>query len=361
VTCSKASRLASVLMFLWLLPSACSAPERAAANKIPDGGLLVRGAGATFPSLLYKKWFSEYQSAHPQTEITYDAVGSGEGVRRFVGKSTSNEDERVDFGASDAAMTDQEIAEVPRGALMIPATAGSVVLTYNLPELNGDLKLSREAYAGIFLGEIKNWNDPRIARSNPGLSLPKLTIVPVVRQDASGTTYAFTRHLDAINPVWSSRHGAATLIDWQGNVMRAPGNEGVASRVEHSTGSIGYVGYEFARRLGLKTAILENKSGKFIEPNEHSTTDALTGVELPENLRLFVPDPPAADAYPIVTFSWVLLYANYEDARKGEMLRNLFSWCLQDGQTYSPQLGYVRLTPDIASKALAALNTINAR
>src|SRR5208283_3066835 len=185
---------------------------------------------------------------NPNAYITYDVVGSGEGVRRFIGKNVKDED-KVDFGASDAAMTDAEIALVDQGVLMVPITAGGVVLAYNLPGFEGDLKLSRKAYTGIFLGEITNWKDKLIAESNPGVKLPDLTIATVVRQDGSGTTYAFTKHLDAINGTWRSRYGAATLVDWPGNAMRAKGNEGVAGLIQHSNGSIGYVSYEFARRL----------------------------------------------------------------------------------------------------------------
>ena len=159
--------------------------------------------------------------------ITYDSVGSGEGIRRFIGRDVKNEDQ-VDFGASDAAMQDNQIAQVPDGVVMLPVTAGGVVLAYNVPGVPQGLRLSRRAYAGIFLGEIKNWNDPLIAAANPGVKLPKLTIVTVVRQDASGTTFAFTKHLDAISEKWRSQYGPSTLVDWPGNAMRAKGNEGVA-------------------------------------------------------------------------------------------------------------------------------------
>ena len=324
---------------------------------VPAGGVLIAGAGATFPSLLYKQWFAAYHQAHPNTLVTYDAVGSGEGVRRFLGRNVADEDQ-VDFGASDAAMQDSDIARAPQGAVMLPVTAGGVALAYNLPEVPQDLKLSRRAYAGIFLGEIKTWNDPLIAAANPGVKIPRLTIATVVRQDSSGTTFAFTKHLDAISEPWRSQHGPVTLANWPGNAIRAKGNEGVAAAIEHAEGSIGYVGYEFARQLGLKMALLENRAGNFVAPSPASATAALAGLELPQNLRAYVPDPGGGDSYPIVTMTWILVYKNYADAKKAAALKDLFSWALGDGQQEALKLGYVPLPPNVASKSLAALQSL---
>jgi phosphate transport system substrate-binding protein len=324
---------------------------------VPSGGTLLQGAGATFPSVLYERWFSQYGADHPTTVIAYDAVGSGEGVRRFIGQDVKDED-RVDFGASDAAMRDDELQKVPSGAILLPVTAGSIALAYNIPGLSTDLKLSREAYLGIFLGQINNWSDPRIARTNSGVTLPDLTISTVVRQDGSGTTFAFTKHLDAMSDAWRSRFSPATVINWPGNSMRASGNEGVAGRIKQSIGSIGYVGYEFARRAALPVALLENRAGRFVAPSGDTAYAALTDVELPENLRAYVPDPAGSDSYPIVTLTWILLYRNYPDAGKVEALRNLLHWCLTDGQRFAPELGYARLPPDIARASMTALDTI---
>jgi phosphate transport system substrate-binding protein len=356
------SRLCNLLLLALLLPLAgflgCKAYDSTKSTRqIPPGGVLLQGAGATFPSLLYKQWFAAYHEAHPNTVITYDAVGSGEGIRRFMGRNVEDF-ERVDFGASDAALQDSEIAQMPEGVLMLPATAGGVALAYNLPGIQGDLKLSRRAYVGIFLGEIKNWNDPLIAASNPGMKLPKLTIATVVRRDASGTTFAFTKHLDAISDPWRARYGPSTLVDWPGNAMRAKGNEGVAGVLQHSGGAIGYVGSEFAIKYGLQTALLENKSGKYVKPTKDSLRAALESVELPQNLRAFVPDPATPDAYPIATFTWILLRKNYVDAKKAKSIRELFSWALVEGQQYSSPLGYVPLPTEVVDKAQAALRTI---
>ena len=352
----------SLLVLALLFPLAgflgCKAGNSANSKPlVPPGGVLLQGAGATFPSLLYKQWFAAYHDAHPNTVITYDAVGSGEGIRRFMGRNVE-QDERVDFGASDAAMQDGEIAQMPDGVVMLPATAGGVALAFNLPDIQSDLKLSRRAYVGIFMGEIKNWNDPLIAASNPGLKLPKLTIAIVVRSDASGTTFAFTKHLDAISDQWRARYGPSTLVDWPGNAMRAKGNEGVAGVLQHSVGAIGYVGSEFAIKYGLQTALLENKSGKYVKPTEDSLRAALESVELPQNLRAYVTDPTTPDAYPIATFTWILLRKSYPETEKAKSIRDLFSWALVEGQRYSSHLGYVPLPAEVVDKAQAALRTI---
>jgi phosphate transport system substrate-binding protein len=335
----------------------CSFSDRPAEAKAPAGGVLLKGAGATFPSLLYQRWFAIYQSSHPALAIAYDAVGSGEGIRRFTGSGIKPE-EAVDFGASDAAMSDEQMARVPKGVLLLPVTAGSVVLAYNVPGFQGELRLSRKAYAGIFLGQIKSWNDRLIAATNPGAKLPKLTIATVVRQDGSGTTYAFTKHLDAISEEWRSRYGASTLVNWPGNAMRAQGNEGVAGMIKHANGSIGYVSYEFARKVGLPIATLENKEGNFVRPTIESATAALAAAELPANMRVFVPDPAGRDSYPIVTMTWILLHKDYADAAKARAVRELFDWCLRDGQRYAPELNYVPLPPTVSAKALPALAAI---
>ena len=326
-------------------------------SKVPKDGLLLRGAGATFPSVLYKRWFETYQREHPAVVIAYDAVGSGEGVRRFIGANVKDA-EKVDFGASDAAMTDAELQAVPGGALLVPMTVGSVVLAYNLPDLGGQLKLSREALAGIFLAQIRRWDDRRIARANPGLKLPKLDIAIVVRQDASGTNFAFTKHLDAISETWRDRYGAATLVNWPGQAMRAKGNEGVAAQIQHSLGSIGYVGYEFARVLDLPVAQIENRAGKFVAPTEQSATASFALVQMPANMRLFVPDPEGSDSYPIVTFSWVLLYHSYDQPAKAKAIRDLFGWSLSEGQKEARALGYTPLPPNVTSRAQEILNSI---
>jgi len=343
-----------------LIPGCSSSPHRAAERSIPAGAVVLAGAGSTFDSLLFKNWFTTYQHENPNTYVTYAVVGSGEGVRRFIGKNVKDGD-KVDFGASDAAMRDEEIALVDQGVLMLPITAGGVVLAYNLPGFEGKLRLSRKAYAGIFLGEITSWKDKLIAESNPGIRLPDLTITTVVRQDGSGTTYAFTNHLNAISDKWHGRYGAATLVNWPGLAMRATGNEGVAGRIQQSIGSIGYVEYGFAQELGLKTAILENKDGKFVKAGGLSILAALAGAPMPDDLRAFVPDPAGPESYPIVTYSWVLLRKNNPNPVKAKSIHDLFSWCLQDGQRYAPITGYVPLPAIVAARGLAAIENLSPR
>jgi len=349
--------ITAVVALVALLAGCTSTKPVSADTQVPRGSILVTGAGSSFDALLFKRWFTVYHDSHPNVFIKYAPVGSGEGIRRFIGTNVS-QDQKIDFGASDAAMSDAELAQTNNNTLMVPVTSACVVLAYNLPNFHGDLKLSRQAYAGIFLGEIKNWNDPLIAQSNPGVRLPNLTIVTVVRQDASGTTFALTNNLAAINDRWRSLFGPAMLVNWPGNAMRANGSEGVAGLIQKSEGSIGYVNYEFANRLGLDMAALENKEGKFVHPSQQSCEDGLALANLPENLRAFVPDPTGADSYPVVTFSWVLLRKAYQDP-VATQLRDLFRWCLQDGQRYASQIGYVPLPPPVVEKALAAVNSIS--
>ena len=244
-----------------------------------------------------KSGFNNTISCTRRSWCDYEPVGSGLGVERFIGVGLE-EGKRVDFGASDAAMSDAEIAKVERGVRLIPMTAGGVALAYNLPGLKGRLKLSRAAYTGIFLGTIKNWNDPVIRECNPGLQLPKLTIAAVARSDSSGTTFALTKHLDAVSPEWRQRYGAQTVVDWPGGPMRAKGNEGVATLIKHSEGSIGYVEFGFAQKLGLETAALENKAGNYIVPSFESAMAAIAAAELPDNLRVFLPDPEGPNPTP---------------------------------------------------------------
>jgi len=363
---SRVRGLGAMTLLVLLAGCKSNVPERPpeevvaqAEEKPPAGSIQLKGAGSTFASLLFARWFKVYHSAHPDIYITYDAVGSGEGVRRFIGKNVAAQDQ-VDFGASDSAMSDTQIASVNNDVVMVPATAGCVVLAYNLPEVKGTLRLSRKAYAGIFLGEITRWNDPLVTQSNPGVKLPDLTIVTVVRQDRSGTTFALTKNLDAINHRFRERYRPADYVNWSG-AMRADGNEGVAGLIEKSTGSIGYVGYEFARRIGLDMASLENRDGMFVKPTEPNCVAALATADIPENLRVFVPDPAGAESYPIVTFSWILLRKSYRNPQTAEALRSLVQWSLQDGQDYAPDLGYVQLPAIVAEKAMAAVNTVEAK
>jgi phosphate transport system substrate-binding protein len=343
---------AALWLVLILSCTGLSCTDNAASKKQPAGTIALRGAGATFPAPLYKKWLEEYGQLHPEVQLSYDVIGSGEGTRQFMAGA-------VDFGASDAAMRDEEMDAVSRGVQLVPATAGSIVLAYNLEGLGGNLKLSRAVYVDIFLGTIKTWDDPRLKALNPGLRLPAENIAVVVRQDSSGTTYAFTNHLSAISDQWRDRGpGVGRAIDWPGSAMVAPGNEGVAGRIKQSKGAIGYVEYGIAKRAGLQMAWLENQAGQFIQPHGGSGLASLLNVDLPENLRIFFPDPAGKDSYPIVTYSWLLLYKKYDDQQKAAALKQFVTWCLTEGQAFSETLGYVRLAPHVVTRTTTAVESI---
>jgi phosphate transport system substrate-binding protein len=324
-------------------------------EQAPSESILhIKGAGATFPEPLYQEWIDRYGKAHPDVAFGYEGVGSGEGIKRFIAGE-------VDFGASDAAMNDAEIAQVRRGVKLIPMTAGIVVLAYNLPGFEGELRLPRDVYADIFLGKIWRWDDPRIAAANPNLELPAKLIQVVARRDSSGTTFAFTKHLSTISRAWREEGpGTGKQIDWPGGAMTGKGNEGVAQKVKISQGSIGYMEYGFARRLGLPLAMLENRAGNFVKPHGDSGREALAAAaeDLPEDLRLFLPDPGGPDSYPIVSLSWILLYARYPETEKAAALRAALSWGLTEGQPIAQEMGYIPLPPAIASKAAAVVAAI---
>ncbi|MDS4041203.1 MAG: phosphate ABC transporter substrate-binding protein PstS [Candidatus Competibacter sp.] len=319
----------------------------------PSERVVLRGAGATFPAPLYLKWIDVYTKANPNVAIEYQDVGSGEGTKLFL-------DNAVDFGASDSALNDEQIQQAKAGATLIPTTAGAIVLAYNLPDMEGRLKLSRDVYADIFTGKIREWNDPRIQALNPDLKLPKQTITLIARQDSSGTTYALTNHLSAISEAWRKGPGAGKVVDWPGVSMTARGNEGVAGRIKRSWGSLGYVEYGFAKRLGLPMVHLQNKAGAFVEPSPTSGQAALAANvgQIPSNLRVFLPDPEGQDSYPIVTFTWLLLHDHYPEQRKGAALKGFVNWALTDGQRYSGDQGYIPLPDSVATLARAAVDRI---
>jgi phosphate transport system substrate-binding protein len=314
----------------------------------------LRGAGSTFSAALYKQWIETYHQSHPEISINYDAVGSGEGVRRVVAGS-------VDFGASDVALSDREASEIPRGTVMVASTAGMVVLAYNIPGVRGELKLPRNVYPAILSGQIQRWDDSRIQTANPGLSLPHLSIVIVARQDSSGTTFGLTNHLAAISLAWREQGlGVGKLVEWPASAMLASGNEGVASRIKISEGSIGYVEYGFAKRLGLPMAVLQNKAGNFVGPDDAGGLQSLgeASAKTPTGLNQSIVDPSGTGSYPIVTFSWLLLYQKYDDPEKGSALRDFVAWGLSSGQTFSQKLGYLPLPGEIAALGKQALGSV---
>jgi phosphate transport system substrate-binding protein len=308
----------------------------------------LSGAGASFPAPLYQRWAVEFNKANPDVQINYQSVGSGAGIKQFIAGT-------VDFAASDAAMKDEEIAQVKKGAVMIPATAGSIVIAYNLPGVT-DLKLSRDAYVGIFLGKITNWNDDAIKKTNPGVDLPDMPINVAYRSDGSGTTFVFTKHLATISKEFADQVGSDKSVTWPIGAG-GKGNEGVTALIKQTPGTVGYVEYGYAANNGLAFASLENKAGKFVKADEKSGAAALVG-ELPANLRVWFSDPESADAYPIATFTWLLLYGKYDDAAKLDALKKFVKWGLTDGQKLAPELGYIPLPASVVEKDMAALEAI---
>jgi phosphate transport system substrate-binding protein len=317
----------------------------------------ITAAGASFPAPLYQRWFQDFNKINPKVQINYQSVGSGAGVEQFT-KGT------VDFGASDTGMKDEEIAKVPadKGVILLPMTAGSIVIGYNLPELTEPLKLPRDVYTEIFAGKITKWNDPKIAAANPGAKLPDQNITVVHRSDGSGTTAVFTKHLSAISPDWKTAVGDGKTVEWPktGTFVGAKGNEGVTAQVLQTAGGIGYVEYGYAKNNNLKFASLQNKAGTFIVPNDESASEALATVPLPENLRVFIEDPEGAKSYPIVTYTWMLVPKKVADPSKAKAIEAMVEYGLNEGQKVSSELGYVPLPQTVKEKVAAAADGISA-
>jgi phosphate transport system substrate-binding protein len=344
------ARSASLAGFVAALWFGFQATPAVAQSTNTSDAIALHGAGSTFASLLYKKWIAAYRAVAPAVSVSYDPVGSGEGIARFIA-------ETVDFAGSDVPLSDTEIAKVHNGVTMLPATAGMIVLAYNVPGLTGELKLPRDVYADIFAGAIKRWDDPRIHAANPGLKLPHLDIVLVARLDASGTTAVFTEHLAAISPTWRERGlGVGKIVQWPSGSMLASGSEGVAARIKISEGAIGYVEYGFPKRLNIPTAVLQNKAGEFVAANAASGQQALAaGASSLSQLPASVVDPAEHGAYPIVTYSWIALNRKYADPRKSAALREFIDWGLTHGQTAGVDLGYVPLTSGVIALSKQAL------
>jgi len=310
----------------------------------------LTGAGASFPAPIYQRWFQELNSQYPKLQVNYQSVGSGAGVEQFTQGT-------VDFGASDVAMKDEEIAEVDRGVLMLPMTAGSIVLAYNLEGVE-ELNLPRDVYVDILLDNITNWNDPAIAAANEGVELPDQSITVIHRSDGSGTTGVFTKHLSAISPEWEEQVGEGKTVEWPTGIG-AKGNEGVTAQIQQTDGAIGYVEYGYAKNNDLNFAALENQSGNFVTPSDESASKTLEAVTLPENLRAFIADPEGEESYPIVTYTWLLAYQEYDDPETAKSLEATIEYMLTEGQEIAPDLGYVKLPPNVREKVAEAADVIS--
>ncbi len=337
------------------LPSAGGSATTVASTGTSGGELAasLNGAGATFPKPLYIEWIGEFQAVNPGVKVNYQGIGSGGGIEQFT-KMT------VDFGASDAPMTDEQItaAETASGAkvLHIPTVFGSVVLAYNLSDVK-ELKLDSDTLAAIFLGEITNWNDPAIAALNSGATLPDEAIQVVHRSDSSGTTSIFTSYLTDVNQDWADKVGKGKEVQWPAGVG-GQGNDGVAAVVQQQQGSIGYVELSYAIESKLTTASLKNQAGNFIVPSLESTSAAAKGAQFPEDLRFSVANSANADAYPIVGATWILAYDKMKDPAKAAALKAWLTWSLNDGTAIAQDLGYAPLPEDLKALALAKVNAI---
>ncbi len=313
----------------------------------------LNGAGAMFPYPIYSKWFAEY-ARQTGVRINYQSIGSGGGIRQLTERT-------VDFGASDAPMSDEEMAKLPAPVLHFPTVLGAVVLTYNLPGVTAPLKLTGPVVADIFLGKITRWNDTRIASLNRGVKLPSSDILVIHRSDGSGTTYIFSDYLAAVSPEWARGPGKGKELKWPTG-LGAKGNEGVAGQVKQLPGAIGYVELAYAKQNHLPVAELKNAAGRFVAPTLASITAAAAGVaaKLPENTdyRISIVNAPGADAYPIASFTYLLVYRHQPDPVKGKKLVDFLRWYLREGEQSAAALDYAPLPPEIVARLERRLNTI---
>jgi phosphate transport system substrate-binding protein len=316
----------------------------------------LNAAGATFPYPIYSKWFNEYHQQHPDIEINYQSIGSGGGIAQVTAGT-------VDFGASDGPMKDEQIAafKQQRGTsvLHFPTVLGAVVPAYNIPGFKGELKFTPEVLAGIYLGKITSWNDPAIAKANPGTSLPNASIVVVHRSDGSGTTYIWTDYLSKVSPDWNSQVGKGTSVKWPVG-MGAKGNEGVAGMIRQMDGAFGYVELIYALQNKITFGSVKNAAGNFVKASLDSTTAAASSVKaMPADFRVSITNAPGKDAYPIASFTWLLVPADWKDKSKQKIVVDFLTWMLDQGQTMSAQLDYAPLPDSVKEKERAALKAIH--
>lgn len=321
-------------------------PQSAAQGSTP---ILINGAGATFPYPLYSKWFDAYTQVDSSVRINYQSIGSGGGIKQILERT-------VDFGASDAPMEDENLAKAPGRILHIPTVAGAVVVTYNLAG-NPVLKLDGGTIADLFLGTITKWNDPAIAKLNPGVNLPGTDVIPVHRSDGSGTTHIFTDYLSKVSPPWKEKVGTGKSVTWAGG-LGAKGNEGVAGQVKQLAGSIGYVELAYAVQNKLSYAEVINASGKPIKPSIENVTAAMASASVPEDFRFSIVNPPGAESYPIAGATWLLVYEKQQDAAKGRKLVEFLKWALSDGSKMASDLHYSPLPEALKERVLKRIEMI---
>jgi phosphate transport system substrate-binding protein len=305
----------------------------------------LTGAGATFPAPLYSKWFNDYNKAHPEVQINYQSIGSGGGIKQITEKT-------VDFGASDAPMSDEEMAKAP-GIQHIPTVMGAVVVIYSVPGVT-ELRLTAETLSGIYLGKITKWNDAALVKDNPKAKLPDTAITVAHRSDGSGTTYTFTDYLSKTVPAWKSGPGTGKSVSWPAG-LGGKGNEGVTGVVKQSEGAIGYVELAYANQNKLTVAELKNHDGNFVKPTLETVSEAAAKAAIPEDYRVSITDQPGKDAWPIPTFTYLLVYRDMPDQEKGDALLKFIWWAEHEGQKSAASLDYAPLPKSLVKKVEATL------
>jgi phosphate transport system substrate-binding protein len=311
----------------------------------------LNGAGATFPNPIYQKWFSEYHNAHPDVQINYQSIGSGGGIQQLTSGT-------VDFGASDGPMTDEQLPKVSGKVFHIPTVLGAVVPTYNINGVSSELKFTGDVLADIYLGNIKNWNDPRLAKANPGVKFPDEDIVVVHRSDGSGTTYIFTDYLSKVSPAWKDKVGKGTSVNWPAG-LGGKGNEGVSGMVKQTDGSIGYVELIYAVSNKMPYGSVQNAAGTFIKASLESVTAAAASMkDMPEDFRVSITNAPGKDAYPISSFTWLLVPAEWADATKEKAFVDFLTWMVDKGQSMTSSLQYAPLPKNVAAKVKARIKEV---
>lgn len=310
----------------------------------------INGAGATFPYPIYSKWFSEYHAMHPEVRINYQSLGSGAGIRQLMSQT-------VFFGATDQPMKDDQLASAPGHILHFPTVLGAVVPVYHLPDVTGELRFTGPLLADIVLGTVTRWNDPAIARHNPGVALPDMHLTFVHRSDGSGTTFVWADYLSKVSPEFAQRVGADASLNWPVGVG-GKGNEGVAGMVRQTPGSLGYVELIYALQNRIPVAAVENSAGRYITPTVESVTAAAADADIPDDFRVSITNPPGEDAYPIASFTWLLLYDEPRDRAQGRVMAGFLRWALTDGQAHARELGYAPLPRSVVDRELAVLDRL---
>ncbi|HEV3218376.1 MAG TPA: phosphate ABC transporter substrate-binding protein PstS [Candidatus Acidoferrales bacterium] len=319
---------------------------------VAQGTMQLQAAGATFPAPIYTKWFDAYNKMHPNIQVNYQPVGSGGGIRQLIAKT-------VDFGASDGPMTDEQLQQAGFKILHFPTVLGADVPSYNVPGVTGSLKFTQNALAGIFLGTISKWNDPELTKANPGVKLPADDIVVVHRSDGSGTTYIWTDFLSKASPVWKGKVGTGTSVNWPVGLGGAK-NDGVAGLIKQTPDSIGYIELTFAMQNGITYGDVQNPAGAFVRASLATVSEAAAGAanNMPDDFRVSITNSPGKNAYPISSFTWLLIPAKISDVGKRDIIKGFLTWMLKDGQGYCEGLAYAKLPTQVVTKEMKQISLV---